>query len=383
MTRHARMTFLGSVAFAAAFFLKATMALAADQELPAKAPPPPPPPPSNWSAFLGITQNWGEVNPQGQAIYKLGDYNIAGGADLTLYRNKTGFINSWSIGVLGVVDITDGTYGPSDSIWANSSPTQDGSGLALILNAHTAITFGQVWTLTEGFYHLTGINANGGITDANNASGAVQPNANCTQNPPGFSQLGCADLPAWYWNELKLGLNDGALTHWAISFNPYVTWWHNFYGSGWTGTFTTTTSASCFSCNSEGDDFIIGMTPTLGLAPFWHIPLTLSAPTWVTVGPKSFWAGNSGTGPGSGCTPFTPGPNCSNGNVGVFTTGLTATWALTSIPVQYGHWNIKGGFQWYDIINTALQGDNDVTYGASFGLKQYITTGFLGVGVGF
>jgi hypothetical protein len=380
MTRHARKTLLVSVALAA-FFLKATLALAADQELPVKAPPPPPPPPSNWTAFLGYTHNWGDVNPQGQAVYKNGDYSFAGGADLALYRNKTGFINSWSVGVLGVINFADGTLGPADSFWANSDPTQGGSGLSYILNAHTSVTFGQVWTLTEGFYHLAGINANGAITDAGNPTGAIQP-ANCTwtANAPG-AQFGCLDLPAWYWNELKFSLNDGAITHWAISFNPYVTWWHNFFPSGLTGELGGTTDASCFSCNQSGDDFIIGMTPTVGLMPYWHVPVTLTAPTWVTVGPKAYWQGNSGSGPGSGCV--LNGPNCSNGNIGVFTTGLTATWALTAIPVQYGHWNIKGGFQWYDIVNTALQADNLVTYGNSFGLKQSITTGFLGVGVGF
>ena len=37
---------------------------------------------------------------------------------------------------------------------------------------------------------------------------------------------------------------------------------------------------------------------------------------------------------------------------GVFSTGLTASLAMTWIPSQYGHWNLKAGFQWYDILNT-------------------------------
>ena len=41
-----------------------------------------------------------------------------------------------------------------------------------------------------------------------------------------------------------------------------------------------------------------------------------------------------------------------DGNWGVFTTGLTAIWDLGRwIPSNYGGWYVKGGFQWYDLIN--------------------------------
>ena len=190
--------------------------------------------------------------------------------------------------------------------------------------------------------------------------------------------LGCLNLPAWYWNELKITLNDGAITHWPISFNPYVTWYYELYPSGPTGVLGTTTSAACFSCNSEGTDFIIGMTPKLNIQPYIGIPVTLTAPTWVTVGPSSFWNGNSGSGPGSACI----GPCGAASSLGVFSTGLTASLAMTWIPAQYGHWNLKGGFQWYDILNDALIADNQVTYGTSF-TDRSIISAFVGVGVGF
>jgi hypothetical protein len=387
MSRIRSLAFLAGCAFALG--LSATAALAADQTLPTKAPPPPAPPPSNWSAFITFNYDFGQVNPQGQAVYRNGDYNVTTGANLTLYNDKSAFINNVTIGGLGIVDFaSSSTLGPANSFWANNNPTQGGSGLYYILAADASVSFAQYWTLTDTFFHLAGINANGAITDPGNLIGAVQP-ANCTWThyAPG-AQFGCLDLPAWYWNELKLLLHDGPITHWAISFNPYVIWYAELYPSGLTGELGTTTSAACFSCNSEVSDFIIGMTPTYALP---GMPVTLTAPTWITVGSKSFWAGNSGTGPGSGCVPGLAGaPNCSNGNIGVFTTGLTATWNLTSVPVQYGHWFVKGGFQWYDIVNTALQADNTVTYGCNPGpfvpactLHQDIVTGFLGIGVGF
>jgi hypothetical protein len=381
MAGHTRSVFFSSVALAA--FLTVTSAFAADVEMPVKAPPPPPPAPSNWSAFIGFNYDFGQVNPQGQAVYKNGDYDFAAGANLNLYRDKAGFINNWTVGVLGIIDFaSSSTLGPSDSFWNNFNPSQGDAGLYYILSPNTSITFGQVWTLSESFYRFNGITANGSITNPNNLTppAGVQP-ANCTWGSfaPG-AQFGCLTLPAWFWNEVKLSLNDGALTHWAISFNPYVTWWHNFYPSGMTGELGTTTTAACFSCNSQGDDAIIGMTPTINMQPYWGLPITLTAPTWITVGPKAFWAGNSGGGPGTGCV---VGTNCSNGNLGVFTTGLTATWALNMIPAQYGHWSLKAGFQWYDIINTALQQDNEVTYGSSFGLQSNIWTGNVGLTVGF
>jgi hypothetical protein len=56
---------------------------------------------------------------------------------------------------------------------------------------------------------------------------------------------------------------------------------------------------------------------------------------------------------------------------------------LTWIAPQYGHWSVTGGFQWFDLVNQALREDATPTYGTVFGLHQYITTGFLGLGVGF
>ncbi len=354
-----------------------TAASAADL-LPTKAPPPAAPPPSDWSAFAAFNYDIGQVNPQGQAVYKEGDYNFVGGAHLTLYSNKSGFINNWTIGGLGIIDFTSSeTMGPSDSLWASFNPSQGGSQLYSILAGEMSVGFAEHWTLTDTFFHFDGGTANGSVGHVCAITTGVAAGA----------PLGCENLPEWQWNELKLSFADGPITHWAISFNPYVTMFTAIYPSGFTGVLGTTTSPACFSCNEESTDFILGMTPTLGMQPYWHVPVTLTAPTWITVGSKSFWAGNSGTGPGSGCPGFDPmAPNCSSGNVGVFTTGLTATWALTSIPVQYGHWAVKAGFQWYDIVNKALQYDNEITYGApsaSGNLMSSITTGTVGIVVGF
>jgi len=61
------------------------------------------------------------------------------------------------------------------------------------------------------------------------------------------------------------------------------------------------------------------------------------------------------------------------------------------MPAQYGHWYVKGGFQWYDVVNNALQGDNafsicgpGVTIAAcGSGNTSSIFVGFAGVGAAF
>ena len=101
----------------------------------------------------------------------------------------------------------------------------------------------------------------------------------------------------------------------------------------------------------------------------------LKAPTYVTVGPSSFWNGGFGG---------------SSGSVGMFTTGLTAVMPLSWMPAQYGHWYAKAGFQWYDIINTSLQNANAFSVAGaatcaatSAGNCSSIFVGFGGIGVAF
>ena len=383
MKRLARKTIYGAIAastlcMALALGVGGTPALAADVALPTKAPmkAPPAPPPSNWHAFLEVGYNFGQLNPQGQAVYKNGDYNFVGGAILDLYKGD-GFINSWNVGGLGIIDFASGTPGPADSgVYGSTNPSEGGDGLYYILSANTSVTFAQYWNLKEEFFHLSGLAANG----LPGPAGAGTQTCTAT---------GCLETPSWSWNQVTLSLADGAITKWPISFNPYVTWFYEFYPSATTGSLGGTTSSACFSCNGEHTDFILGMAPKVSLQPYLGVPVSLSAPTWFTVGPKSFWAGNAGNplfpgtpGPGSGCV--TNAPVCSTSNIGVVTTGLTAAMPLTWIAPQYGHWSVKGGFQWFDLVNQALRGDAIPTYGAAFGgLHQYITTGFVGLGVGF
>ena len=158
----------------------------------------------------------------------------------------------------------------------------------------------------------------------------------------------CSGFPTLVWDEVKLSLND-SFTGWPITFNPYITWYYELNSIGSPGAGGPgSVSAACFPCETNNYDFFIGMTPTINLEKYWGIPVTLKAPTYVTVGPSSFW-NNYGVwhssahrAAASACSrPASP-----------------RIMPLSFMPAQYGHWYVKAGFQWYDVINTALQNAN-------------------------
>jgi hypothetical protein len=59
-------------------------------------------------------------------------------------------------------------------------------------------------------------------------------------------------------------------------------------------------------------------------------------------------------------------PVSNNGNLGVFTTGLTAIWDLKFFPANCGGWYLKGGFQCHDLINNNLVLSENESVGCTF-----------------
>jgi len=110
-------------------------------------------------------------------------------------------------------------------------------------------------------------------------------------------------------------------------------------------------------------DIELGAVPTLDLTP-WAIPAVLTAPTWVTVGPSDFWGGG--------------------GNVGVVSTGLTATMPLDFVSKAYGAWDFHFGVQYYNEVNNQLLVAQQLlgTAGSGSGHRN-IVVGFAGVGMHF
>ncbi|WP_293372579.1 hypothetical protein [Nevskia sp.] len=129
----------------------------------------------------------------------------------------------------------------------------------------------------------------------------------------------------------------------------------------------------------RGDTFDveIGANPSY---TFKSIGLTVSAPTWITVGPKNFWCD-----PNSGAAQFAAsiqGSSCPGGNFGVFSTGIKASLPITAIGPQYGGWTFNTGVQYYNLLNGALVDAHALTVNSPRGYRHVIVP-FAGVGFGF
>ncbi len=336
-------------------------ALAADMSMPLKAPPPPAPPPLDIHGFVEWDYESFLINPQGQALINHGTGTVVAGLDWVLYKNKAGFINRISTGGGLAADVSDNFPG----YWGTFQPSANGDLFDTVFFIDASVTFGQYWTLSDTFYNVySGDVACAGGTGCGGFLGGT-----------GAGPAGTIGFGFLNFNELKIALND-SFTGWPITFNPYVTWYYEFQGNN------SVQMPACFAC-TVGSDFTIGMTPTVS-GKLWGMPwLTVKAPTYVTVGPSSFW-----NAPGFNLN----NPTCttcggSSGSLGVFTTGLTFIAGLTWIPANLGSWYAKAGFQYYDVINNALIQSNIVSIcnggPCSNWQTKDIIVGFAGIGVGF
>jgi hypothetical protein len=141
--------------------------------------------------------------------------------------------------------------------------------------------------------------------------------------------------------DFKLALDDG-FVGWPIKLNPYVELFYN--GSGG--------STVVFGKTSGSYRVSLGIGPSYSFLKSTGVPLSISVPTWVTVGPSTFWNRQDGT--TNFCGPLSNAA-CSSGSTGYWSTGLQAKLGLESIiPKRLGSWYVKGGVQYYHIVNDTL-----------------------------
>src|SRR5262249_35929276 len=143
----------------------------------------------------------------------------------------------------------------------------------------------------------------------------------------------------------KLAFDDSWLG-WPITFNPYVDLFYNAAGG----------STVVLGKRSGTYRVSVGVVPSYSWAKTTGVPLSISVPTWVTFGPSEFWNRNDGTTNICGPTPAIAAP-CSSGGTGYYSTGLQAKLGLEPIiPKRLGSWYLKGGAQYYHIVNDSLLG---------------------------
>jgi hypothetical protein len=250
----------------------------------------------------------GRVTPGGLRIYpnrgSLSQFEV--GLSLDIYKNPTGFINSFS--VFG---------GIWNELWS-SPPVGSRSWQEMDWWVGGSVGFAKYYTFTAQSLQF--------------------------EFPGG--------LPTARMFVLSLGANDAT---WGlpIPLNPYVNLFYNYTGG----------STVVLGKTSSTYRVELGIKPTISMKPYWAIPLSFTFPTWVTVGPSSYWNRNDGT--TNFCGPLSA-TACSSGSMGVFSTGIQAKYSLESVvPKRLGSWYLKGGVQYYRITNDSLLGAQVVTGAAT------------------
>jgi hypothetical protein len=150
--------------------------------------------------------------------------------------------------------------------------------------------------------------------------------------------------------EFSLAFDDSSYLK-PLSIQPYA---KIFYAVAGSSTVVTGSKGNTF-------DAEIGAVPKLDLHPY-SIPIILTAPSWFTVGPASYWGGTS--------------------NFGVVSVGLKATYPLTMIPASFGHWYVDTGIQFYHELNSQLLLAQTFVGTAQPGTNEHRNFGIWSVGFG-
>ena len=261
-----------------------------------KMPPPPPPAPTlDIHGFFDVTFANDYITPRGLLVTNSGlTTQLLSGLVFDLYKNPNGVVNNFNV-----------YAGVWNDMWSKQDHPQVGSWNEFDWFVGFGVGFAQYWKV--GLQYIVFLSPPGAFRQERNL-------------------------------ELAVSFDDGALTGSAFSVNPYV---KVFYAISGDSTVVVGKQGGTY-------DVEIGMLPALALKRINGVPLTITAPTWVTVGPTSYW--NNGA---TGCGTVASAP-CSLSNAGVVTTGLQGKLALDAIPSRLGNWYIKAGFQYYHLINDSL-----------------------------
>ncbi len=302
----------------------ASSASAADLPVKAKKPVVGASVPLDVHGYFDLTFATTRVTPGGLMIYKNGGYLTQAdvGLSLDLYKDPTGFINSISV------------YGGVWNEFWSSPPPGGRTWQEMDWYVGFTVGFAQYWKLSAG------------KLDFVFPSGGQLENYNFT-----------------------LSYDDA---HWGLLFplNPTVKVLWTKHGG----------SAVVFGKTEDGYRFEVGVAPAFDMKKYWGVPVTIGVPTWVSIAPKEYFFIPAD---GTPCGALQNLP-CGLSNLGVFSTGLQARYSLAGVvPTRLGSWYLKGGVQYYHILNDALLAAQVVT-GAATSFSNANKDIFVGTtGVGF
>ena len=211
-----------------------------------KMPPPPPPAPTlDIHGFFDVTFANDYITPRGLLVTNSGlTTQLLSGLVFDLYKNPNGFVNNFNV-----------YAGVWNDLWSKQDHPQVGSWNEFDWFVGFGVGFAQYWKV--GLQYIVFLSPPGAFRQERNL-------------------------------ELAVSFDDGALTGSAFSVNPYV---KVFYAISGDSTVVVGKQGGTY-------DVEIGMLPALALKKINGVPLTITAPTWVTVGPTSYW-NNGATGCGT------------------------------------------------------------------------------------
>jgi len=124
--------------------------------------------------------------------------------------------------------------------------------------------------------------------------------------------------------ELTFSYDDTGFIAKDFAIRPYARLFYNMSGS----------STTLLGRNGNTYDVELGFVP----AYLWRLcpsyPVTLSLPTYLTVGPSNFWGGTR--------------------DVGIFTTSLGASVPMSFIPERFGRWHLDASVAYFNLLNGKL-----------------------------
>jgi hypothetical protein len=330
-----------ALAITAALSLGGTVSAAFAADMPVKAPKAPPSVPLDIHFFSDVTFLNDYITPRGLLVHNTGlASQVLAGIALDLYKDKAGFINDISI-----------SGGMWSDYWSEQHDAHVGAWNEFDWFAGVNVAFAQNWMFGAQYIEF------------------VPPAADLATS-----------FPAIEHNvEFSLAYDD---TGWGfpIPLHPYV---KLFYAISGPSTVVLGDQGSTY-------DVELGIVPTFDAKKATGVPVVFTAPTWVTVGPTSYWNKNDGTTNVCGTLSNMP---CALSNAGVFTTGLQAKLALDGVvPKRFGNWYVKAGGRYYHVINDALlaaqqftgaAGGSSGVFGTFPNAHRDVGVGYAGFGFGF
>ena len=103
-----------------------------------------------------------------------------------------------------------------------------------------------------------------------------------------------------------------------------------------------------------------GVVPTFKFKGIEGYPLTITLPTYVSVGPSEYWGGEN--------------------NFGVLSSAVNVSVPLNMIPGRYGNWHLDFGVQYYNLLNGTLLDAGTILSGNT---ERNLFRGYVGIGFSF